>query len=228
MLKKLGDSMKTTTPRKIIAVARIKTDTVYSDHTSDDEAIILLNEAYKDLYNLMSGLNESLFIQDSELTVTDGEAQLPTDCQKLISVYHKSGDYEYVLQNRSIQDRGTWPIEGNTLGTYSLRNNTVRFNPTSIQTPIRLSYLPGCVEITNIDQEIELMGNEDTYLIATLCRDIALREESAPDKWEQAMAMAIGNIRAFLAPRDSGASPTVRDVTEGVFGNFRRHRPRGW
>jgi hypothetical protein len=227
LLKKLGDLMKTTTPRKIINVARIKTDTVYSDHTSDDEAIILLNEAYKDLYNLMAGLNESLFIQDSELSLTDGEAQLPGDCQKLISVYHKSGDYEYVLQNRSIQDRGTWPIDGNVLGTYSLRNNTIRFNPKSIQTPIRLSYLPGCAEITNIDQEIDLMANEDTYLIATLCRDLALREESAPEKWEQAMAIAIGNIRAFLSPRDSGASPIVRDVTEGNLGNFRRQR-RGW
>lgn len=218
--------MKTTTPRKIIQLARIRTDQTYSQHTTDAECVLLINEAYKDLYNLMAGLNESLFIQEATLTLTDGSAPLPSDMQKLMSVFHPSGEHDYILQARSHQDRGTYPTEWNVIGTYHLRNNSIYVYPTSVQTPLMVRYLPGPVEVNSLDQEISLMGNEDTYLTATLCRDLALREESDAGKWEQQMSMALGNIRAFLAPRDAGSNPTVRDTTDNSFGG--RWPRNGW
>jgi hypothetical protein len=212
----MGVSVKTTTPSKIIEVARIKTDTVYSTHTSDAEALILVNRAYLDLYNLMITVDEALFISEATLTLVDGVAQLPDDLFKLSSVYSTANGFDVVFERRSLQDRSGSVVtpHNRAWGTYSFRNNTLVFTPKSPQGPVKILYIPLPTELTSLTDNITLMANEDSYLISTLCRDFIQREEGDKKPWEAQMGYDLAKIKAQLAPRDNGSNPVVRDVTD--------------
>ena len=207
--------MRTTTPRKIIEAARIKTDTVYSQHTSDAEALILINRNFFDLYNTMVGIDESLFISEATLTLVDGVADMPDNLYKVSSVYSTANGFDIVFERRSLQDRSYAtgiPQTGNW-GTYHLRNNQLVFYPKSPQGPIKLLYIPLPTDLTSIDDNITLMSNEDSYLISSLCRDITQREEGDIRPWEVQMAVDIARIKSLLTPRDNGSNPVIRDVS---------------
>lgn len=208
--------MKTTTPSKIIEVARIKTDTVYSAHTSDAEALILINRAYLDLFNLMITVDEALFISEAELTLVDGVAQLPDDLFKLSSVFSTSNGFDVIFERRSLQDRSgsVHTANNHNWGSYSFRNNTLVFTPKSPQGPVKILYIPLPTELTSLSDNIVLMANEDSYLISTLCRDIVQREEGDLKPWEAQMGYDLAKIKSQLAPRDNGSNPVVRDTSD--------------
>ena len=215
--------MLTTTPREVLQVSRIKTDTIYSQHMTDAEALIMINRAYKKLYNWMVMVNESLFVIVADITAdpASGEAVLPDDMYKLRSVYSTGNGYDVVFEERSLQDRSV--IHQNNLrgwGTFHLRNNSIFFSPKLPVGPLHIMYVPIPTNLTSLDDNITLIANEDEYLIAHLCRDIAQKEESATDRWDTELAKSESMIKCHIAPRCDGNNKLVRDVSSDRFNDL--------
>jgi hypothetical protein len=222
--------MRTTTPRKVIQLARVKTDTVYSAHTSDSEALLLLNQSYLQLYGMMIQMEEALFIKTSQLTVTAGVAPIPDDCQKIRCVYYKIGDQEVVLERRSLRDKDFFESMVSTVArpsSYCIEANNITFAPKQQAGELWLKYIPHPSELSALDDQIQLVANEDQYLIARMCRDIAKREESDTVPWETEMVSALGAISSLITPRDDGSLPQVKDVYNQYNRNFRNQVRRG-
>ena len=214
--------MRTTSPRQIIEKTRIRADMVHSEHTNDDEALLLLDDAYTELYALMAGCDESLFLKTTSLTLTDNQADLPSDLYKLSAVSYSMGGVIIRLDRIALQDRlGTQLISYMTNPVYYLQDNRIKCEGIG-NTTIDLIYIPTPVEITDLDQVIQLVHNEDHYLQASLWRDMASREESDTRAAETMLALAVQRIKKTITPR-SKDNTTIVDV----YSNRRQQWHRG-
>lgn len=214
--------MRSTTPRKIIQIARIKTDQVYSAHTDDSEALLLLNQHYLQLYTQMVNLEEGLFLITADLTVTAGIASIPDNCQKIRSVFYTFGNQEIPVERKSIQDRNYWDassVQFRNPSHYTLQGNQIVFESKASPANMKIKYIPHPVELSSLDDSIQLVANEDQYLIACLCKDMAKREESDTTPWEMDIQKALATMKSLITPRDDGSLPTVRDI----YGREARH-----
>lgn len=313
--------MRNISVSEIIALARLRTDTVYSQAVTDSELLTLLAQHYRNLYNVMSTKDESLFLLEIPITpIVDGEFTLPADFYKTMSVFIRRGEFDYPLDRTGYQSRGVGRSLM-SLPSWHIFKNGIRFTPKTAVGPLYLSYLPlptniaakatgklgdsilptieftavkpgavgntivvtlvaggtagselvsvadelisvtiedgvstvaqikaaldvsdaaalittksivagalsaGSVTLTGATETIDLVCSEDDYLIASLCVDIAKREESDYKQFEADKQEAMGNIITYLAPRDNGNPVKVRDVQNE---HSREYFPRGW
>ena len=204
--------MRTTTPREIIQKARIRADLVYSSHTSDDEALIMLSDSYLELYALMSSCDETMYVVPTTLTLTDKEATLPNDMWKLVSVAYNCGGVVTKLDRISIQQRTGGDFYSlHAKACYYLQDNKIKVEglPGS---SVDILYVPDGQVLSSLDDIISLVSFEDSYLVASLWRDMAQREESDTRNAEAALAQATSRIKKTLTPRVRSDNVTVRDV----------------
>jgi hypothetical protein len=180
---------------------------------------------------MMIQMDEGLFLKTHVLTVVSGSADLPDDLQKLRSVYYNIGSRDVVVERRSLQDRSN--MDGFTAyvarpTSYTLQGNKIVFDSQATPGNMTIKYVPHPVELVALDDAIQLVANEDQYLIARLCRDLAKREESDTTPWEVEMQTALNSIKGLITPRDEGSLPQVRDVYGRANNNFKgpiRRRP---
>jgi hypothetical protein len=104
---------------------------------------------------------------------------------------------------------------------YYLQDNRIKCEGIG-NTTIDLIYIPTPVEITDLDQVIQLVHNEDQYLQASLWRDMASREESDTRAAETMLMLAVQRIKKTITPR-SKDNTTIVDV----YSNRRQQFHRG-
>jgi hypothetical protein len=136
-----GEIMRTITVSEILALARLRTDTVYSQAVTDSELLTLLAQHYRNLYNTMTTKDESLFMTEIPLTVVNGLADLPSDFFKTLSVFVRMGEFDYPLTRTGYQSRGygktawDWP-------SWIMLRNQLKFTPATSPSGLYLAYLP--------------------------------------------------------------------------------------
>lgn len=306
--------MRTVLITDILERARLATDTKYSQHTTDQELYILLAQHYRELYNIMTQKDESLFQTTvGPLTIVDGVYTLPSDFFKILDLYEKTSDYRTPLKRANF--KGQSQYNSNLIAyipTYTLFRNTVKFTPKSFTRTLYLDYLPlpadlntkatgvlgdltetptlptlaftakdsgikgnsitvtlvpggtagsevvtvtdydiavsigdgvstasqiktaldnsealtlistsvtvagamsaGTVQLDGGAEELEVVCNEDDYLVASLAVDIAVREESDTNQFATMKSMAYNQVINYLTPRDNGETISIRDV----------------
>jgi hypothetical protein len=203
--------MRTTTPAEILQKAKIRADLVYSSHTSDAEALLLLDDAYRSLYSLMMTQDESLFLKTATVTLVDYQAELPQDLFKLAAVSYSMGGVIVKLDQIALQDRlGTQLTSYLTNPVYYIQDNYIKCEGVG-NTNIDLLYVPTPTDITSMSQSIQLIHNEDQYLQGCLWRDMLQREESDTRAAEVFIAQAVMRIKNQLTPK-SRDNTTVVDA----------------
>ena len=148
--------MRTKKINDIIKMAKSRTDTVYSNHTTYNQCVEFLAEHVRKLYHIMTTLNEGLFLKDmtdtngnqSYFPIVDGQASLPSDLLKISSVYIKSGDYDLPLNRVSHQSRGNG-LTSTAYPVYFVQGNSlIKFTPKQSTYPVYLRYLPQPPDLT--------------------------------------------------------------------------------
>lgn len=184
--------MPTVLASNIIDRARIKTDNVDSEFMSDAEALMLLNDLRMSLYTqLYTKTDPSLFLEETELTLTSGEATIPSDVFQIKKVEGKvSGGTYYNLEPRSlsevsdIDDRNNiYNVAQPTLSYYYIVKDTIKVKPADSVTTLRLLYNPIPTPIGAITETISTVFHEDRWLVACLAIEIANKEETDASPW---------------------------------------------
>ena len=120
----------TYTSREIIERAKDLSQTNNSKAFSFSLLTSLLNNSYSKLYNDLSGISNS-FVKYFEFT--DGEADLPADCNKVLMVYEGQERNPFIINQSSVNNfiPGSYYIENRTIkivGKIDGRKVTVKYN----------------------------------------------------------------------------------------------------
>lgn len=147
----------TYTSRELIQRAKDLSQTTNSKAFSFSLLTNLLNNAYTKLYNDLSGISNS-FIKYFEFT--GNEADLPSDCNKVLMVYEGKESNPFIINQSSVNNfiPGTYYIENRTIkviGKIDGRKVTVKYS----ELPVTLT-APKDNEV--LDFEVASVG---------LCRD---------------------------------------------------------
>jgi len=185
--------MPTVTVSTIIDRARIKTDNVDSEFMSDAEALLLLNDLRMSLYtNLYTKCDQSLFLEEVEIDVTDGSASIPSDVFQIKKIEGRAGigGVYYNLEPRSLSEvsssdeyNSNFVTSAPSAAYYYLIKNTIKVRPSSSVTGIRILYNPIPTPIAAITETIDTVFHEDRWLVASLAIEIANKEETDATPW---------------------------------------------
>lgn len=141
----------TYTSKEIISLARQLSQTQNSLAFSFQLLVHLLNNVYSQLYN---DLTTSMAFTN-EFTFTGKEADLPSDCYKIISVYSK-GSLSEIYLNRS--SNGI-----NISGQYTIENNQIKINNVNGGSyTVKYTTLPVTLTAPEDPEVLQLDLNTDT------------------------------------------------------------------
>ena len=210
--------MPTITVQKIIDKVKSKCNMERSNFVTTTEYIDWINDARRELYSLMvdGEVDESFNLADATLTITDGEASLPDDFLALRKVFRNGSDgvlYDFVpISLAEWREGDSYFTTVYDSGYYTLFNNKILFRPKNIAPEVKIWYNPTPPEITAAGDVIDLLFNEDLWIVYYVCIEVARKEETATGAYEKALERAERAVFNALKPRQIGTGKKVSRV----------------
>ena len=190
-----------------------------SDFVTDAEWLTVINQGYRQVYNLLVNSDEDYFTTTSTFTVTSGDnsATLPSDFYKLKGVDFQlsSGRYRRV-QRFNFNDRNlrSLPSAGDaTLRYYRLVAGNIQLQPREgAEGTYQLWYIPKVTNLVNDgDTTVDLLGFDD-YIAYWAARHALKKEESSTAQVDQMLSLLERDIAQNAVNRDSAMAETISDA----------------
>ena len=183
--------MPSVTISSIIERAKIKTDNVDSEFMNDAEALLILNDLRMSLYTqLYTKCDPALFLEEVEVSLTDGVGTIPSDVFQIKKVEGKTSGVYYNLEPRSLSEvsdldsnNAVFNIDAPTNTYYYIVKDSIKVKPVGSVDTLRLLYNPIPEAITSVDDVITTVFHEDRWLVAMLCVNISIKEETDSTPW---------------------------------------------
>ena len=201
-------------------ICRDRTDNQNSSFITDDELLRYINTSYKELYNKLLKANSTYFMTETTINLVANQSAytLPADFYKVQGVDIISTTTEkitakpYSFENRNRQNY----IRNQTsqFYWYIIQGDEIRFIPTpQLATSATLFYIPVTPTITAGTDTITSVNGGYQFLIADVCRRIAIKaEDSNVNEFVLEKREAIQDIMDNFATRDEGMPETVTDA----------------
>lgn len=210
----------------LITRVRYKTNMERSQFVTDAELLFYINDSRKILFDkLVAGeADETYNLTEATVTIdqTTGEGSLPEDFFIMRKVYEISGNtVAREIRSISIAEytegvegvyQGVTPFWHASGASFVLFNNKIKIVPYSSIEEIKIWYNAKPAELTATSDTINLLYNEDSWIIAWCCIQVARKEESATGAFEKELAYLEKSIIGALKPRQRSIPRQVARV----------------
>lgn len=207
-----------------LTLAQIRTqaqqiaDMENSGFVSDSEWLRIINQGYRQVYNLLVNVNEDYFTTTTEFTITSGNTEpLPSDFYKLRGVDYKLGENRWIrvqIFNHADRNLRTLPSSSDVNWRYyRIYGGNIHIQPNlQANGTYRLWYVPTLTELAaDGDTVVDLLMFED-YIAYWAARQALVKEESSTVAVNQMLQKLETDIRNNAVNRDSGMAETIADA----------------
>jgi hypothetical protein len=204
--------MATTTVQSILDKARLITDYTDSEFITDAEMIMRLNDHRNSLYlQIYSKCDPTYFWEQVDITITDGEGDLPSDFFQAKQVRGKTGDTYFNMQPRSHSEANDFDnsadfynnVPSDAYYYFKPNQGKIVVSPDNSVTEVRMFYVPVPTQVSAVTDTINLIFHEDRYLVASLAVDIRTKDESDYTANMQEKLQVLGEIITSYKPDKS-------------------------
>ncbi len=199
-----------------------------SQFVTDDELLYYVNDARKILFDkLVAGeADETFNLTEATVTIdqSNGEGTLPSDFFIMRKAYEiTDSDVARELRAISIAEYtesvegaysfyGAVPFWYTSGACYVLFNNTIKLVPYNGIDEIKIWYNAKPTELTSTSDSIDLLYNEDSWIITWCCIQVARKEETATGAYEKELSYLEKSIIAAFKPRQRSIPRQVARV----------------
>lgn len=202
----------------LIDKVRSRADMADTNFVTDAEIISFLNDAYRDLYNLIVLKYENYFLETEDVTTVVGTdaIPLPSDFVKLVGVDARLGSSDpwdtldpFTFAQRNLYRTATRAADYH----YNVRASNLYLAPAPLTAfYVRIYYVPTATTVTSAAQSLDLINGFAEFMTlhaAIACKD---KEESDTGVLQIGLAKAEKMAIEFCAQRDASAPASVIDV----------------
>lgn len=191
--------MMTVTLANLKLRARRKADMENSAFISDAELLDLVNEAYCELYDVMTQAFERYYTTTTTFSTTPGTTAyaLPGDFYKLLAVDLQSGNSYITMYPYDENERNS-----STTTSYSIPTAT-----------IRMRYIPTAALFAVDSDARDFVNGWEALLVTDVAIMMLEKEESATDALERRRERQYRRLTEMAQNRDVGQPGRVQDVT---------------
>lgn len=215
-----------TTVASLILQAKNRADMVNSNFVKEDEWIRYIDNAWKELYDILVSKFEDYYTVSSTFSVASGSSSytLPTDFYKLRGVDRSSGGSDYfALKMFNFEDRNKRGVYTRYRGIepmvkYRIMKDSLIFSPEDQAAGnYRLWYIPKAPDLTLTTDTIDGVNGWEDYVFNAAAMKALAKEESDVSVVMAELAEINKRIEAMAQNRDTSQTERVTDVASGGY-----------
>ncbi len=195
---------RSVTLQSIADRARFFSDQRYSSFTSPEDMLLLINDRFSELYDLLVDSFENYYSSTADLTIAPGtsEYDLPADFYKLLGVDFAVGNGAYItLKPFEEQERNL-----NVTTAVSLPSGTVRIN-----------YIPAPTVYTALTDTFDGVAGWDRLIALGVAIDMLDAEESDSAALTRKYNQTYDRVVTMAQTRDTSSPSRISDVYQTNF-----------
>lgn len=214
---------------------RARADMQNSGFIQDSELDAYINSSARELYDLLTTKFEDYYLTSSSFTVTFPTTSfaVPSDFYKLrgVDIFVGNSYYEtaqpFTFQERNLQQNPiVFPFAQTSGYLYQLRAGNIHFlnNQYSSGTITgRIWYIPRMTKLVDATDTFDGINGWEEYIIINTAIKMLQKEESDTSVLLALKKEMKERIEETAANRDAGSPERVTDVTQSLWGPFRRY-----
>lgn len=194
------------TVENLIRRIRKRADMESSAFFTDADILDLINEAYPELYDILTQAYQNYYAQTYTLNLVANQStySLPDDFYKLIGLdYNNAGSFETLFPYNELERNSTLGL------TSSIPNGTVR-----------MRYIPA-PPVLEMGDSVDGISGWDVYIVLDVAIRLLDSEESNTDRLDRDRQRQMTRILSASQNRDATMPGSVTDVTVYDFASFR-------
>lgn len=195
---------RSVTLQSIADRARLYSDQRYSSFISDTDMLLLINDRYTELYDLLVDSFENYYSEYANLSIAPGTPtyDLPADFYKLLGVDYQVGNGAYItLRPYEEQERNL-----DVTTAFSLPSGTVRIN-----------YIPAPTTYTALTDTFDGVAGWDRLISLGVAIDILDAEESDSSALNKKFSQTYDRVVTMAQNRDTSSPSRISDVYQTNF-----------
>lgn len=199
----------------LITEVRELSDMEETEFVTDDEITRYLNQAYRDIYNILVQSYEMYKVTSDDTTTVAGtkDYSLPSDFLKLVKVYYVNGTNEYPLRRMTLHEPDSYGRIYSTAYRYTLLGDNFRLHPTpNTADTIRLYYVPAATAFTKTSTNIDFGQHMDEYCVVFAAVKCLEKEKSPTNELIADRQMLRQKCIEAADPRDFSEPASVMDT----------------